>query len=135
MLRYLLLYILTRTKIKSSLKDNPTPVNLSSGFGRSNPFFPSPSFFRVDQRSNRLFGQNKNDQQSHKSELSYFLQNPDMIKLLNEKGIQRFFPVQYETFDDIYAGNDVIARDRTGSGKTIAFSLPIIERFRKEKIF
>jgi superfamily II DNA/RNA helicase len=58
-----------------------------------------------------------------------------MIKLLNEKGIQRFFPVQYETFDDIYAGNDVIARDRTGSGKTIAFSLPIIERFRKEKIF
>lgn len=58
-----------------------------------------------------------------------------MIKLLNEKKIERFFPVQYETFDHIYKGKDVIARDRTGSGKTIAFSLPIIERFREEKVF
>jgi len=44
--------------------------------------------------------------------------------------VERFFPVQYETFDYIYKGDDLIARDRTGSGKTIAFSLPIIQRFR-----
>jgi superfamily II DNA/RNA helicase len=51
--------------------------------------------------------------------------------VLNDKGIKKFFPVQYETFEFIYQGLDVIARDRTGSGKTIAFALPIIERFRK----
>ncbi len=51
--------------------------------------------------------------------------------MLNDKGIKKFFPVQYETFEFIYQGEDVIARDRTGSGKTIAFALPIIERFRK----
>lgn len=41
-----------------------------------------------------------------------------------------FFPIQYNTFDFIYNGKDIIARDRTGSGKTIAFTLPVIERFR-----
>ena len=58
-----------------------------------------------------------------------------MIQVLKDKGIKRFFPVQYETFDQIFKGHDLIARDRTGSGKTIAFSLPIIERFRNEDAF
>lgn len=58
-----------------------------------------------------------------------------MIQILKDKGIKRFFPVQYETFEHIFKGKDLIARDRTGSGKTIAFSLPIIERFRKEEAF
>ena len=54
---------------------------------------------------------------------------------MNKKGIKFFFPVQYNTFDTIYKGKDLIARDRTGSGKTMAFSLPIIERFRDEDAF
>jgi ATP-dependent RNA helicase DDX21 len=58
-----------------------------------------------------------------------------MIQVLKEKGIHKFFPIQYETFDSIFRGKDLIARDRTGSGKTIAFSLPVIERFRKEGAF
>ena len=70
-----------------------------------------------------------------KSELSYFIKNKKMIDVLNEKGIQRFFPIQYETYDYIYRGQDVIARDRTGSGKTLAFALPIIERFREKGYF
>ncbi len=77
----------------------------------------------------------KNGAHPDRSELSYFLKNPKVIEVLKEKGIQKFFPVQYETFDYIYKGNDLIARDRTGSGKTIAFSLPIIERFREQKLF
>ena len=70
-----------------------------------------------------------------KSELTYFIKNDRMIQVLKDKGIKRFFPVQYETFDQIFKGHDLIARDRTGSGKTIAFSLPIIERFRNENAF
>lgn len=70
-----------------------------------------------------------------KSELSYYLKNERMIDVLVKKGVKSFFPVQYETFKDIYEGQDLIARDRTGSGKTIAFSLPIIERFRNQKVF
>jgi ATP-dependent RNA helicase DDX21 len=58
-----------------------------------------------------------------------------MIQVLKEKGIKRFFPIQYDTFEYIFKGRDLIARDRTGSGKTLAFSLPVIERFRKEDAF
>lgn len=70
-----------------------------------------------------------------KSELSYFIKNEKMIQVLKDKGIKRFFPVQYETFEPIFKGKDLIARDRTGSGKTMAFSLPVIEKFRSEDAF
>lgn len=53
-----------------------------------------------------------------------------MIDVLKKKGISFFFPIQYETFDAINYGVDLIGKDRTGSGKTIAYSLPILERLR-----
>lgn len=65
--------------------------------------------------------------------MEYFIKDPKFLEVLREKGIEKFFPVQYETFEHIYKGHDLIARDRTGSGKTIAFSLPIIQRFRENK--
>lgn len=58
-----------------------------------------------------------------------------MIQVLKDKGIKRFFPIQYDTFEYIFKGRDLIARDRTGSGKTLAFSLPVIEKFRKDDAF
>jgi superfamily II DNA/RNA helicase len=48
------------------------------------------------------------------------------VQVLRKKGIKKFFPIQYETFDAINYGSDIIGRDRTGSGKTIAYSLPIL---------
>lgn len=44
-------------------------------------------------------------------------------------------PVQANTFADIYNGENIVARDLTGSGKTIAFCLPLVERFRKKGYF
>jgi superfamily II DNA/RNA helicase len=58
-----------------------------------------------------------------------------MIQVLKDRGFKRFFPVQYETFEAIKKGKDLIAKDRTGSGKTVAYSLPVIERFREEDAF
>jgi len=43
--------------------------------------------------------------------------------------------VQYMTFERIMEQEDLICRDLTGSGKTMAFCLPVIERFRKENLF
>lgn len=54
---------------------------------------------------------------------------------LRKHGITGLFPIQAKTFDYIYNGEDLIARDLTGSGKTMAFALPIVERMRKNKSF
>ena len=50
--------------------------------------------------------------------------------MLKEKGIKYLYPIQQQTYKYIFQGSDIIARDRTGSGKTMAFVLPVIERFR-----
>lgn len=62
--------------------------------------------------------------------LSHHLKSNKTIGVLNKKGINSFFPIQSKTFIPIFEGKDVIAGDKTGSGKTMAFTLPVIERFR-----
>lgn len=54
-----------------------------------------------------------------------------VIDVLSGKGIVRFTPVQGEAFDPVVAGQDVIGRSRTGTGKTLAFGLPSITRLVK----
>lgn len=89
---------------------------------------------KTEENGNGLVPKNGSSH-PEKSELSYFIKSSKVINVLKDKGIQRFFPIQYETYEFIYKGEDLIARDRTGSGKTIAFSLPIIQRFREQKLF
>ncbi|MDJ0355212.1 DEAD/DEAH box helicase [Paenarthrobacter sp. PH39-S1] len=47
---------------------------------------------------------------------------------LAAKGIEEPFPIQVKTLPDTLAGRDVLGRGRTGSGKTIAFALPLVAR-------
>ncbi len=54
---------------------------------------------------------------------------------MEKKGIKTLFPIQIETFEAAYQGRDILASDRTGSGKTVAYSLPIIEKLRDEQKF
>eukprot|EP00961_Rhodomonas_salina_P041388 557369-Rhodomonas_salina.1 len=53
---------------------------------------------------------------------------------LAQRGITKLFPVQSATFNEIYNGRDVLARARTGTGKTMGFALPILERIIQDKI-
>ncbi|HWL02546.1 MAG TPA: DEAD/DEAH box helicase, partial [Microbacteriaceae bacterium] len=43
-------------------------------------------------------------------------------------GASEPFPIQAATIPEVLAGRDVLGRGRTGSGKTIAFGAPIVER-------
>jgi ATP-dependent RNA helicase DeaD len=45
-----------------------------------------------------------------------------------EKGYQRPTPVQVSSYPPIRAGKDVIVRSKTGTGKTAAFAMPILDR-------
>ncbi len=47
---------------------------------------------------------------------------------LKERNIRFLFPIQYKTFDYVYDGCDVIGQARTGTGKTLAFVLPLLEK-------
>ena len=47
---------------------------------------------------------------------------------LARTGITEAFPIQEKTLPDSLAGQDVLGRGRTGSGKTVAFALPLVAR-------
>ncbi|UYK39771.1 DEAD/DEAH box helicase [Microbacterium terricola] len=51
----------------------------------------------------------------------------NIVRVLNELGAASPFPIQAATIPEILAGRDVLARGRTGSGKTIAFGAPLVE--------
>ena len=57
------------------------------------------------------------------------------VEVLKAKGITSLFPIQTHCFYPMYQREDLIARDLTGSGKTFAFALPIVEYMRKNKLF
>ncbi len=52
----------------------------------------------------------------------------NIVRVLSELGAETPFPIQAATIPDVLAGRDVLGRGRTGSGKTIAFGAPLVER-------
>ncbi|AZC15062.1 DEAD/DEAH box helicase [Microbacterium sp. ABRD28] len=51
----------------------------------------------------------------------------NIVNRLTELGASTPFPIQAATIPSIIEGRDVLARGRTGSGKTIAFGAPLVE--------
>lgn len=51
----------------------------------------------------------------------------NIVKTIDEFGARHPFPIQAATIPAILDGRDVLARGRTGSGKTIAFGAPLVE--------
>ncbi|MGE3192270.1 MAG: DEAD/DEAH box helicase [Microbacteriaceae bacterium] len=52
----------------------------------------------------------------------------NIVRVLSELGAETPFPIQAATIPDVLSGRDVLGRGRTGSGKTIAFGAPLVER-------
>ncbi|CAF3098680.1 unnamed protein product, partial [Rotaria sp. Silwood2] len=48
------------------------------------------------------------------------------------RSVEYLFPVQYQSYNEIISGKDCIVQARTGTGKTLAYSLPIVERLQNE---
>jgi superfamily II DNA/RNA helicase len=51
-----------------------------------------------------------------------------LVKALAEDGITVAFPIQAMTIEDALAGRDVCGKAKTGSGKTLGFGLPMLQR-------
>jgi superfamily II DNA/RNA helicase len=52
----------------------------------------------------------------------------DLVAALQAKGIDTAFPIQAMTIHDALAGRDVCGKAKTGSGKTLGFGLPMLQR-------
>lgn len=61
---------------------------------------------------------------------SFVLSKP-MVALLEKNGITIATPIQKEIIPAIISGRDVIAQSETGSGKTLSFAIPLIEKLNR----
>ena len=52
----------------------------------------------------------------------------NIVRQLASMGAEAPFPIQAATIPDVLSGKDVLGRGKTGSGKTIAFGAPLVER-------
>ncbi len=52
----------------------------------------------------------------------------ELVAALDEQGITQAFPIQAMTIADALAGRDVCGKAKTGSGKTLGFGLPMLQR-------
>lgn len=64
---------------------------------------------------------------------SSFGLHPDLLRGISELGFQRPTPIQTEAIPPAMAGRDVLACAMTGSGKSAAFLLPILNRLIAKK--
>jgi superfamily II DNA/RNA helicase len=53
---------------------------------------------------------------------------PEIVKALSEAGIERTFAIQELTLPLALDGEDVIGQARTGTGKTLGFGVPLLQR-------
>lgn len=57
----------------------------------------------------------------------------DILKAVQEMGFREASPIQEQTIPHLLEGSDVIGQAQTGTGKTAAFAIPLIERIQQDK--
>ncbi|CAL0315856.1 unnamed protein product [Lupinus luteus] len=55
----------------------------------------------------------------------------EIVSALAKKGITKLFPIQRAVLEPAMQGRDMIGRARTGTGKTLAFGIPIMDKIIK----
>lgn len=54
--------------------------------------------------------------------------SPELIQVVQELGFEQMTPVQAQSIPLLLKGHDLIGQSKTGSGKTAAFTLPVLEK-------
>lgn len=61
--------------------------------------------------------------------------NSKLVDLLAKNGIKEPTPIQEQVIPETFKGKDIIAQSQTGTGKTLAFALPILQRINIENSY
>ena len=56
----------------------------------------------------------------------------EILRSINELGFESLFPIQAQAIIPLLEGKDVIGQAQTGTGKTAAFGIPMIQRLNRE---
>src|SRR5512136_1670088 len=56
----------------------------------------------------------------------------EVLKGIKELGYEELFPIQAQAIKPLLEGKDVIGQAQTGTGKTAAFGVPMVERLNPE---
>ena len=56
-------------------------------------------------------------------------------EILKHMGFTQLTPMQLNMYDEVATGKDIVLLSPTGSGKTMAFLLPLVEKLEKAKDF
>lgn len=59
--------------------------------------------------------------------------SPELLKGVEAMGFEEASPIQAQSMEPMLAGRDVIAQAQTGTGKTAAYGIPMLETVTKEK--
>src|SRR6266850_3399242 len=57
---------------------------------------------------------------------------PELVAALTSLGYEEPTPIQREAIPPLLAGRDLLGQAATGTGKTAAFALPLLQRFGSE---
>jgi ATP-dependent RNA helicase RhlE len=57
----------------------------------------------------------------------------ELLRAVNEQGYEQPTPIQLQAIPEILAGHDLLGGAQTGTGKTAAFTLPLLQRLQSKK--
>ena len=70
---------------------------------------------------------------SHMSSFSNLQLAPELARAVAEMGYESMTPIQEQAIPVVLSGRDVMGAAQTGTGKTAAFSLPLLQRMMKHE--
>ncbi|CAN8258475.1 unnamed protein product [Cochlearia groenlandica] len=120
--------------VSSDVKSSFAPrreFHFQSGPSEFRSSIVSPSGFSVSQSSERVIGESPESVVGDGLAISELGIAPEIVKALSSKGIDKLFPIQKAVLEPAMQGRDMIGRARTGTGKTLAFGIPIIDKIIK----
>ncbi|XP_073441983.1 nucleolar RNA helicase 2 [Dendrobates tinctorius] len=125
------------TKSGKPAKAKKTP-NIENGkMETANDSAPKAKKMKIDLEAEEKEESKSDDEETalekKEGDFSKFPISQETITNLKAKGVTYLFPIQSKTFHTAYSGKDVVVQARTGTGKTLSFAIPVIERLIQDK--